>query len=304
MNGIKIISTGRGIPSKKVTNNDLAKIVDTNDEWITSRTGIKSRYYCGDNESNVDLAYEAAKIAIEKNNIDKSKIGVCVVATFAAKTKVPSIACNIQSMLELDEIPCFDINAACTGFVYAVEVAKHLTSKEKPYMLVVCSEQISRKMDFDDRGTCVLFGDGAGAIIAENSDNLYHSMIKAKGNKEILNCDKYIKMDGSGVFRFAVGIVPKIIKELLENADLSVDDVDQIICHQANQRILAHISKKMKVPMDKLYMNLQNYGNTSSASIPIALDEMLEKNMIKRGDKVMMIGFGGGLTWGGILLEY
>lgn len=304
MNGIKIISTGRGIPSKKVTNDDLAEFVETSDEWITSRTGIKSRYYCSENESNIDLGYLAAQNAIEKNNIDKSKIGVCVVATFAAKTKVPSLACNLQAMLGLDEIPCFDINAACTGFVYAVEVARHLTSEEKPYMLVICSEQLSRKTNFQDRGTCVLFGDGAGAIIAENSDNLYHSILKARGNKEILNCDKYIEMDGSGVFRFAVGVVPKVINELLANANLDIDDIDQIICHQANQRIIGHISKKMKVPMDKLYMNLQNYGNTSSASIPIALDEMLEKNIIKRGDKIMMIGFGGGLTWGGLLIEY
>lgn len=310
--GLHIVSTGHYAPSNVVTNDDMSKIVDTNDEWISSRTGIKQRHFVTD-ETNIDLACNAAKNAIDNANIDVNEIGVCVVATVFPDNLTPSMACVLQKRLGLPVgIPCFDINAACSGFMYAMQVARGmLLQSDKKYGLVLGSETLSKMMDMTDRSTCVLFGDGAGAAVIELSDeHRYFSVLGAKGDDEVLFCtnenasSRYISMIGSDVFKFAVSTVPKTIFELLDKADVTADDIDYFVCHQANLRIIESVAKKCKQPLDKFYVNLQNYGNTSSASIPIALDEMNKKGMLKPGMKIICVGFGAGLTWGGAYIEW
>lgn len=310
--GLHIVGTGRCIPSKVVTNDDLSKIVDTNDEWISTRTGIRSRHFV-ENETNLDLSIGAAKMAIETSGIDKSEIGAVVLATVKADTLVPSQACMVQKLLELpNDIPCFDINAACSGFMYGLSIARGLLlQSDKKYALVIGSETLSKILDMTDRGTCILFGDGAGAAIIELSDeHKYYSVLGSKGDNEVLFCpndsnaDRYVSMIGSDVFKFAVSTVPKTIKEILDKAGLTADDIDLFVCHQANLRIIESVAKKLKQDMNKFYVNVDTMGNTSSASIPIALSEMNEKGILKPGMKVIAVGFGAGLTWGGAYFEW
>lgn len=310
--GLRIVGTGHYVPSKVVTNEDLSKIVDTSDEWISSRTGIRKRHFI-DGEKNQDIAGKAAMMAIENAGIDKKDIGACIVATIKADNVTPSVACMIQKTLELpSDIPCFDINAACSGFMYGIQIARGLLlQNNKKYALVIGSEILSTILDMTDRGTCILFGDGAGAAIVELSDtNRYFGVLGAQGDDDALYCpngndvDRYVSMNGSDVFRFAVSTVPKTIFELLDKAQVTADDIDLFVCHQANKRIIESVAKKCKQSLDKFYMNLDEYGNTSSASIPIALSEMNQKGMFKPGMKIICVGFGAGLTWGGAYLEW
>ena len=311
MNGIRIVSTGRAVPSKIVTNDDMSKIVDTSDEWISTRTGIKQRYFCN-NEKNWEIAVKAAKNAIEKGNIDKNKIGLIIVATFTPDYAFPSVACLAQKELGLRcDIMAFDMNAACTGFLYALNVAEGiLNSSGEKYALVIGSEQISTRLNMEDRGTCVLFGDGAGAAIIEKSvSKNYSSVMGAEGNTTALVCpgqameNQYILMDGKKVFKFAVSTVGSVINELLAKTDNTLDNIDYVVCHQANERIIKSIIKQFNCKPEKFYMNMSEYGNTSAASIPIALDEMYEKGLLSHGKKIICVGFGAGFTWGGMLLE-
>ncbi|MCM1273554.1 MAG: ketoacyl-ACP synthase III [Clostridium sp.] len=310
--GLRIVATGHYVPDKVVTNDDLSKLVDTNDEWISSRTGIRRRHFV-ENESNLDLALNAARLALERSGIDKEELGVCIVATVKPDNLTPSMACLVQAKLGLpEEIPCFDINAACSGFMYAMQIARGLLmNSDRKYGLVVGSETLSRMLDMTDRGTCVLFGDGAGAAIIELTDkNRFFSVLGSRGNDEVLVCsnqnneNRYLSMIGSDVFRFAVSTVPKAIHALLDQVGLTADDIDYFICHQANFRIIESVAKKCKQPIEKFYVNLDEYGNTSSASIPIAMDEMNEKGLLKPGMKIICVGFGAGLTWGGAYLEW
>lgn len=310
--GLHIVSTGHYAPPKVVTNDDLSKIVDTNDEWISTRTGIRRRHFVQD-ETNLEMALAAAKEALDRVAIDKEEIGACIVATVKPDNLTPSMACMIQAKLGLPEgIPCMDINAACSGFTYAMVTARGLLMQSnKKYGLIVGSETLSRMLDMTDRSTCVLFGDGAGAAVIEITDsNKFYYVLGSRGNDEVLVCpnhnttDRFVHMIGSDVFKFAVSTVTKAVNDLLDMAKVTADDIDYFICHQANLRIIELVAKKIKQPLDKFYVNLDEYGNTSSASIPLVMNEMNEQGILKSGMKIICVGFGGGLTWGGAYLEW
>ena len=311
MKGLKIVSTGRALPAKVVTNDDMSKLVETSDEWITTRTGIRTRHFCA-GETQADLAEQAARRALERGKVDVGDLCACIVATVTPDCSAPTSACLLQQRLDLPEdIPCFDMNVGCTGFIYALQVARgFLLQSGRPYALVIGAEALSRITDFTDRGTCVLFGDGAGAAVVTLADSPYACTLGARGDAEAIFIEgpgperPYIHMDGQKVFRFAVEAVPHCIRVLLEETGLRLEDIDWFVPHQANKRIIDHVAKKLKVPNEKFYQNMMRYGNTSAASIPIALDEMAEQGLLKRGQKVLCVGFGAGLTWGGALLEW
>ena len=311
MKGLKIVSTGRALPAKVGTNDDMSKLVETSDEWIATRTGIRTRHFC-EGETQADLAEQAARRALERGKVDVGDLCACIVATVTPDHSAPTSACLLQQRLGLPEdIPCFDMNVGCTGFIYALQVARgFLLQSGRPYALVIGAESLSRITDFTDRGTCVLFGDGAGAAVVTLADSLYACTLGARGDTEAIFIEgpgperPYIHMDGQKVFRFAVEAVPHCIRVLLEETGLRLEDIDWFVPHQANKRIIDHVAKKLKVPGEKFYQNMMRYGNTSAASIPIALDEMAEQGLLKRGQKVLCVGFGAGLTWGGALLEW
>ncbi|NCB62277.1 MAG: ketoacyl-ACP synthase III [Clostridia bacterium] len=312
MQGLKIVSTGRCLPEAVITNDDMARIVETSDEWITSRTGIKTRRFCK-NESSADLAAAAARAALERSGIKPGELAACVVATVTPECAAPSMGCLVQGALGLPEdVPCFDINVGCTGFVYGLQVARGmLLQSEKPYALLIGAEALSRITDFTDRSTCVLFGDGAGAVVLTLEENRpYGCILGARCSREAIFVEgpgdqkPTIRMDGQTVFRFAVEAVPKCVNELLARAGLSLADVDWFVPHQANRRIVDFAARRLGVAAEKFYQNMEQYGNTSAASIPIALDEMSEQGLLKPGQKIVCVGFGAGLTWGGALLEW
>lgn len=312
MKNIEILGTGKAIPSKVVTNDDLAKIVDTSDEWISTRTGIRQRYFCDENESADILAVEAARKAIEDSGLEADDIGLCVCATISGDYATPSMACMVQKNLGLREnIASFDINAACSGFLYGLDVARAmLESSGEKYALVVGCEQLSKLLDMTDRSTCVLFGDGAGAaVVGVSEDAPYASTLGARGGHEISvegpgPVPSHVQMLGQDVFKFATSIIPKCITALQEKSGLTVNDVSKVVCHQANERIIDFVIRRMKADPNKFYKNMDRYGNTSAASVPIALDEIVKSGDIKNGDLLMMVGFGGGLTWAGALIRY
>ncbi len=312
MKGLKIVSTGRALPAKVVTNDDMSRLVETSDEWIASRTGIRTRHFC-EGETQADLAAGAASAALERGEVDVKDLCACIVATVTPDCSAPTSACLLQQRLGLPEdIPCFDMNVGCTGFIYALQVARgFLLQSRRPYALVIGAEALSHITDFTDRGTCVLFGDGAGAaVVTLEEGSLYAWTLGARGDAEAIFIEgpgperPYIHMDGQKVFRFAVEAVPHCIHALLEETGLGLEDIDWFVPHQANKRIIDHVAKKLKVPSEKFYQNMMRYGNTSAASIPIALDEMAEQGLLKRGQKILCVGFGAGLTWGGVLLEW
>lgn len=307
MEGLKILSTGYYPGEKVVTNSDFEGKIDTSDEWITTRTGIKRRHFSS--HSSAYLAIEAARQAVR--DIDLSKIALIICATMTPENATPSNACLVQEALGLQEqsIMCFDVNAACSGFVYALEIAKSLLVNHDQYALVIGSEQLSRIVDFTDRSTCILFGDGAGAIVAKKADGLFVSYNDASGTALPLVAsfekdDPYLHMQGQDVFKFATKVIVKSINEVLQRAQMTLDDVDYVVCHQANLRIIQYVYKKLKSSPDKFFTNLDEYGNTSAASIPMALAEMNEKGLLKEGMKIIVVGFGGGLTWGATLMEW
>lgn len=311
MDAIQIIATGKAIPKKLVTNDDMSKIVDTSDEWISTRTGIKERHYC-DGESNWELACQAAREALERGGIEKEQIGVVLVGTATPDYIMPSVACIVQEELGLPaDIPAFDINAACSGFIYALRVAGSLLLDEaRPYALVIGSEQLSTRADMTDRSTCVLFGDGAGAVVVKrNPKKKFFGVWGTEGNRAALGCpghvmgNPYIYMDGQTVFRFATQYMSNAVKQVLEKAELTLEDVDYVVCHQANERIIEFVRKQFKAPAEKFFKNISKYGNTSAASIPIALSEMDEQGLLQPGKKIVLVGFGAGFTWGSLLLE-
>ena len=307
--GIRIIGTGYDVPETIVTNEDFAKIVDTNDEWITTRTGIKTRYLC-EGESNLDLAYKAAENALAQTNIDRNKIAVLIVTTFTGDYDTPAMANVLVERLNLREsIMAFDINVACSGFAYALKLAQSLlTEDDDSYALIIGSEELSKVTDYTDRSSCILFGDGAGAVLVKRKTGLLYSQMGTKSNVEALYCggagheNRYIQMQGQEVFKFAISILPKTIDELLAQAGLTINDIAWVICHQANQRIIENVARKYKAN-EKFYINIDRYGNTSSASIPIAISELLQAGRLKKGDKIISVGFGAGLAWGGVLWE-
>lgn len=299
----KIVSTGKYLPEGVITNFDLEKLVDTNDEWIVSRTGINTRRKAL--ESVLDMAYNASMDAIKKAEYDKDKIDLIIVATITNEIKSPSIANLLQEKLGLNDkqVMAFDVNAACTGFVYALEVATSLLQSGKfKSALVVGSEKMTNIVDFTDRNTCILFGDGAGSMIVEpgDIDSVFYNDSKGD-NTKILEVDKYVKMNGPRVYQFAVDIIPKTINKILRDNNLTLDDIDVIIPHQANKRIVESIIKEMNLSDDKVLLNIDRYGNTSAASIPITIAEYKEEN--KDLKTILIVGFGGGFTWGAAILK-
>lgn len=312
MKGLQIVSTGRCLADKIVTNEDMTHIIETTDEWIVSRTGIHERRYLAEGQCNADLAAEAARRAIAKAGISPSELCACVVATVSPDLLAPTMGCLVQKRLGLPEdIPCFDLNVGCSGFVYGLKVIRGLLAQdERPYALFVGSDALSTITDFQDRPTCILFADGAGAVIAKLDDKYFDALLCARcdGDAILIDGPKHphpvIHMDGRTVFRFASEVLPQTIHQLVDRAGMVVEDIDWFVPHQANGRIIDHAAKRLGTSMDKWYVNIDHYGNTSAASIPIALDEMDEKGLLKRGQKVAMVGFGAGLTWAGALVEW
>ena len=251
---------------------------------------------------------EAARKAIEKAGIDKSEIGAVIVCTVSADYFSPSTACLIQGKLGLEkDIIAFDLNAACSGFVFGLETIRALMmARDTKYGLLIGAEVLSKKMDMTDRGTCVLFGDGAAAAVVELSDTSYTSVIGVEGDEDMINVkspDGFIHMDGQGTYKFAVATVPKLIERVVAKAGLTYDDIDHYVMHQANLRIIESIAKKVKQPMDKFVVNIEKYGNTSAASVGLALDDAFNEGRIKPGDKVLICAFGAGRTWGAVIVE-
>tara|TARA_B100000900_G_scaffold209439_1_gene177491 strand:+ start:353 stop:1291 length:939 start_codon:yes stop_codon:yes gene_type:complete len=307
----KIISSGSYLPDKILTNKELENMVDTSDNWITERTGIKERRVAAEDETSVDLAYKASIDAIKKSNIDKNKIGAIFLATCTPERKFPSTAVLLQNRLNIKNAFSFDINAACTGFVYALDIAKkYIESGQIKYALVVGTEKITSLLDWSDRNTCVLFGDGSGAMIlcASNEPGILSSTIGSDGSfKDLLtvNTDlEYIEMKGSDVFKTAVNTLGKLAKHTLELNNLEQDQLDWLVPHQANERIILAIAKKINLPREKIIITVNKHGNTSAASIPLAFDEANSNDTFKTGDTIMLEAFGAGFTWGSILLKY
>lgn len=312
MNGLQILGTGRAVPEQIVTNDDLAQRVDTNDEWIVARTGIRERRFAA-GETLTDLTVEAARKAMERAGVQPQDIGLCITATVTPDRLFPSQACLIHQALGLPEdCPAFDLSAGCTGFLFAMETAAAMLPRmNRPYALLVGGELLSRILDMDDRSTCILFGDGAGAAVVKTTENApWFAQMGSRGDRDILWAwgpgqeRPYLHMDGQGVFQFAIKTVPQVAKQLLEKAGLDKDQVDWYVPHQANHRIVESAAKRLKVPLERFYENMDRYGNTSAGSIPIALDEMVEKGLLQRGQWVMCLGFGAGLTWGGALFQW
>lgn len=324
MKGIIIAGTGSYTPENIMSNDDLSKIVDTNDEWISSRTGIKQRRIStGENTS--DLAFMASLNALDDSKEKPENIDLIICATMSPDFFMPSTACIVQAKLGATNAVAFDLSAACTGFIYALATAiQFIKSDMYKTILVIGAETISKQIDWNDRSTCVLFGDGAGAIIlkaSENKNSLLSITLHTDGTKrEMLkgpcmpisntyvsseiNINNFITMQGGDVFKFAVNTVIENIKEVLQKANCTMDDIKYIVPHQANIRIIKFVAKLLKVEEERFFINIERYANTSAASIGIALDEMLKSNMVNVGDKLILIGFGAGMTSGAILIQY
>ena len=310
-------------PEKIVTNDDLSQIVDTSDEWIYSRTGIKQRHL-STGEDTSQLCIEVAKRLLEKSGTSPEEIDLIIVGTISPDYATPSTACLVQGAIGAVNAFAFDISAACSGFVYALSIAdKFIKSGSYKKAIVLGAETLSKIVDWKDRSTCVLFGDGAGGVIVEPVDKggiLAEDMhskgedgLKMTGNErkpenmlftpEGEN-NPYLVMDGRAIFNFATRVVPHSVNEIIEKSGISMDDVKYIVPHQANSRIIDIVARKLNVPIEKFYLNINEYANTSAASIPIALGEMSEKGLLKKGDKIIVTGFGAGLTWGSVLIEW
>ncbi|MDO4473395.1 MAG: beta-ketoacyl-ACP synthase III [Eubacteriales bacterium] len=310
MKGIHIISTGSAVPETCYDNEKMSELVETSDEWIRTRTGIRSRHICKE-ESCVSLAVSAAGKAMERAGNPANRIGAVIVATSTGDYSFPSVACLVAKELGLGtDVMAFDLAAACSGFLYAMDVGRNfLLAHEDRYVLVIGAEQLSRIVDYTDRSTCILFGDGAGAALIEAADTPYFHHSGCDGDAEVLSCkgvgqdEMYIHMKGNSVFKFAVSTLKESIDRILREQKISMDEIDYVICHQANARIIDHVKKKYPGQEKKFYMNLERYGNTSAASIPMVIDELMELGELKEGMKIVCVGFGAGLTWGGTFLQ-
>jgi len=301
----RIIGTGSYIPEKVITNEDLTKLVDTSDEWITSRTGIKKRHIT--NDGTTFMAAKAAKRACADAGIIPADLDIIILATTTADHCFPSGACEVQGVIGAVNAVAFDISAACSGFIYALHILNGFF-KAGLYKtgLVIGAESLSKLMDWKDRSTCVLFGDGAGAAVVQAEDlGIMETRLYSDGSKtEVLNCKTQIYMNGQEVFKFAVKKVPESIKEVLASARIEKEAVKYFILHQANERIIASVAKRLEISMDKVPLNISEYANTSAASIPILLDELNREHKLNKGDLLVLSGFGAGLTWGTTLLAW
>ncbi len=308
--GTKILGTGVYLPEGILTNQDLENLVETSDEWITTRTGIKERRIAKE-ENVVDMARQASLQAIKEAGVDLQSIEVIIVGTLTPEKRFPSPGCLLQAELGIKRGYAFDISAACSGFLYALELADGLIKSGKARLiLVVGTELLSEIVDWSDRSTCVLFGDGAGAVLLgwseEESDILASRMYSEGSLWDLLYAEKNgcIKMKGRELFTVAVRNMEEACRNVIEKAGVSIKDIDLVIPHQANVRIINSLAEKLGISKDKVFINIDKYGNTSAASIPIALHEALKEGRIKRGDLILFTAMGGGLTWGATLLKY
>ena len=319
----RITGTGSYLPPNRVTNEALAAQlagdgIETSDQWIVERTGIKARHFAAADVTSSDLAVEAAKRALAAADVDAANIDLIIVATSTPDMVFPSTACLVQQKLGVHGCAAFDVQAVCSGFVYGITVADSMIrTGAASKALVIGAEVFSRILDFKDRTTCVLFGDGAGAVVLEASDSpgVLASELHADGRHVDILCtpgtvsggqvlgDPLLKMDGQAVFKLAVGVLEQVARSVLAKAERSDADIDWLIPHQANIRIMQSTAKKLKLPLDKLIVTVDEHGNTSAASIPLALDEAVRGGKIQRGDTVMLEGVGGGFTWGAVLLD-
>jgi len=320
----RIAGTGSYLPPRRLTNADLAaelaaQGVETSDEWIVERTGIRARHFVDASQNASDLAVGAARHAIEAAGCQPADIDLIIVATSTPDMVFPSTACIVQAKLGIVGCPAFDVQAVCSGFVYALTVADAMIKTGSARRaLVIGAEVFSRILDFTDRGTCVLFGDGAGAVVLEASDTpgILATELHADGRHVGILCvpgtvaggqvlgDPLLKMDGQAVFKLAVGVLEQAARAALAKAGRSDGDIDWLIPHQANIRIMQGTAKKLKLPLDKLIVTVDQHGNTSAASIPLALDQAVRSGRVQRGDTLMLEGVGGGFTWGAVLVDY
>lgn len=305
----KIIGTGSYLPVKTVNNYDLEKIVDTSHDWIFSRSGIQERHFAADDQKSSDLAYEASLKAIEAAGIRTSDIDLIVVATTSPDMAFPSTACILQNKLGITNgSPAFDIQAVCGGFIFALNTADlYIRGGQAKTALVVGAEVLSRMLDWNDRTTCVLFGDGAGAVVLKASEEpgIIASKLHSDGSyHQLLKADPKISMEGQAVFKFAVNSLSGVVEELLEQENMSGSDIDWMVPHQANIRIIEATAKKLGMSLDNVVVTVANHGNTSAASIPLALDTAVRDGRIKPGQTVIMEAIGGGFTWGASLIKW
>jgi 3-oxoacyl-[acyl-carrier-protein] synthase-3 len=318
----RIIGTGSYLPEKVLNNHDLEKLVDTSDEWIRERTGIKERHIAADTETTRDLAVAAARQAMEMAGKSAGDIDLIVLATTTPNNVFPSTACQVQHELGISGCAAFDLQAVCTGFIYALGVAdKFIRSGTHHCALVIGAETLSRILDWNDRGTCILFGDGAGAVVVEASesagilsthlhaDGRYEKLLHvpfgvSQGYQNLLQGEAYMQMKGNEVFRMAVNTLGRIADETLKHNNMSKSEVDWLVPHQANIRIIKAAAKKLVIDMDRVVVTVDTHGNTSAASVPLALDTAVRDGRIKKGETVMMEAFGGGFTWGSALLKF
>lgn len=317
--GAIIAGTGSALPKKRLTNDDLSKMVDTNDEWITQRTGIKERRIATEGETTASLGLEAAKKALAAAGMEAKDLDLIVCGTITPEMTFPSTGCFIARDLGLNDTPAFDLQAACSGFLYALDVGSmYVRSGRYRNVLVIGTETITRLTDYTDRGSCILFGDGAGAVVLQRSEDpergVIYGSLHADGNgwnmlycppgsrnpisKEMVeNRQQYMKINGREVYKFAVTRFEELITDAMKQCNLTNDTVSMIVPHQVNQRIIDSAIEKLGFPKDKVFVNIDKYGNTSSASVPIALDEAMRCGRIKRGDVLIFVAFGAGLTW-------
>jgi len=308
----RISGTGSYLPERVMTNAELETMVETTDQWIVERTGIHKRHIVAENETTCDLAEHAARSALDDVAIKPQKLDMIIVATTTPDRTFPSTACLLQQRLGMhDGQAAFDIQAVCTGFVYALGVAdKFIRSGSVRRVLVVGADSLSRIIDWSDRSTCVLFGDGAGAVVLEAGDTpgILSTHLHADGQyNELLHVpldSQYIQMQGNEVFKVAVNTLGRIVDETLEANHMQKDDIDWLVPHQANIRIIAATARKLKMPMERVVVTVGEHGNTSAASIPLALDSAIRDGRIKRGETLLLEAFGGGFTWGSALLKY
>lgn len=328
MKRVKIIGTGSYVPEKVLTNFDLEKMVDTSDEWIHSRTGMSKRRIASDKEKASDLAVKAANKALKDSGIAPEDIDLILVATATPDMFFPSTACFVQSAIGAKESAAFDISAACSGYIYALSIAEqYIRSGKYKTILLIASEIFSRYIDWTDRSTCVLFGDGAAATVLKGingnkmdgiistliySDGKYADLLYLRGggssypltHESIDHKLHLLKMKGNSLFKVAVKNMSNAAKEILSSNGYKISDVDLLIPHQANKRIIDAVAKNLHISQEKIFINIEKYGNTSAVSIPLALDEALKEGRIKGGDLILMVAFGGGLTWGSALIRW
>jgi 3-oxoacyl-[acyl-carrier-protein] synthase-3 len=320
----RITGTGSYLPPRRLTNVELAtelatKGVESSDEWIVARTGIRARHFAATGVCSSDLGVEAAKNALDAAGLLPSDIDLIIVATSTPDMVFPSVACILQNKLGIAGCPAFDVQAVCSGFIFALTVADAMIKTgSATKALVIGAEVFSRILDFSDRTTCVLFGDGAGAVVLEASDTpgILASDLHADGKHVGILCvpghvsggqvlgDPLLKMDGQAVFKLAVGLLESTARATLTKANMTEADIDWMIPHQANLRIMQSTAKKLKIPLEKVIVTLDQHGNTSAASIPLALDSAVRSGKVKKGDTLMLEGVGGGFTWGSVLLTY